>query len=153
MAGASDVERWFATTRPPGEAAMRRVRATILAAHPSMRERVQYGITFSSIQSGDFGAFVRYSEPGVNLRLHRGSRLRGDYPHLEGGVVRRMRIADAAEARARASEITAMVREWCALGAAARAPSPGRSNARRGSRADRRGRSRRAPSSGDADPS
>lgn len=81
-----------------------------------MRERVQYGITFSSTKSGDFGAFVRYSESGVNLRLHRGRRLRGTYPHLEGGAVKRIRIADVKDARARAAELRTMVKEWCAMG-------------------------------------
>ena len=101
------------------------MREIILGADPSMRERVQYGITFSSTKSGDFGAFVRYSEPGVNLRLHRGGRLRGRYPHLEGTVAKRMRIADVRQASARAAELRAMVNEWCALGAAARrAPRP-----------------------------
>jgi len=110
------VERWFKTTKPPSEPALRRVRDIILGADPSMRERTQYGITFSSTKTpGDFGAFVRYSEPGVNLRLHRGGRLNGRYPHLRGTVVRRMRIADVTEANARASELRAMVKEWCAL--------------------------------------
>src|SRR5260221_14375702 len=59
------VERWFASTKPPSEPALRRVREIILGADPSMRERVQYGITFSSTKSGDFAAFVRYGEPGV----------------------------------------------------------------------------------------
>lgn len=113
-------ERWFAEKKPPAEAALRRVREIILDADPSMRERVQYGITFSSTKSGDFAAFVRYSEPVVDLRLHRGRRLMGRYPHLEGAVVRRMRIASVREANARAAEITAMVREWCALGPRAR---------------------------------
>jgi hypothetical protein len=96
------------------------VRDIILGADPSMRERIQYGITFSSTKSGDFAAFVRYSEPGVNLRIHRGRRLRGRYPHLEGATAKRMRIASATEASARAAELRAMVREWCALGDAAR---------------------------------
>ena len=78
------VERWFASTKPPSEAALRRVRDLILGADPSMRERIQYGITFSSTKSGDFVAFVRYSESGVNLRLMRGRRLHGRYSHLEG---------------------------------------------------------------------
>ena len=119
MARSAAVERWFKTTQPPSEAALRRVRDIILGADPSMRERTQYGITFSSTKTpGDFGAFVRYSEPGVNLRLHRGGRLHGRYPHLEGTVVKRMRIADPTEARARAAELRAMVKEWCALGLA-----------------------------------
>jgi hypothetical protein len=117
MKKSAAVERWFKTTKPPSEVALRRVRNIILGADPSMRERTQYGITFSSTKTaGDFAAFVRYSEPGVNLRLHRGGRLHGRYPHLEGTAVKRMRIADAADARARASELRAMVREWCALG-------------------------------------
>jgi hypothetical protein len=120
VATSAAVERWFARTKPPSEAALRRVRDIILRADPSMRERVQYGITFSSTKSGDFGAFVRYSEPGVNLRLHRGGRLRGRYPHLEGTVARRMRIADVRQASARAAELRSMVKEWCALGDAAR---------------------------------
>ena len=96
------VERWFASTKPPSEAALRRVRELILGADPSMRERIQYGITFSSTKSGDFAAFVRYSESGVNLRLMRGRRLHGRYSHLEGTTVKRMRIADEREASARA---------------------------------------------------
>ncbi len=44
----------------------------------------------------DFAAFVRQSEPGVNLRLMRGGGLRGPYTH------------------------SAMVKEWCALGDTAR---------------------------------
>src|SRR5438046_1182513 len=93
MTKSAAVERWFASTKPPSEAGLRRVREIILGADPSMRERVQYGITFSSTKSGDFAAFVRYREPGVNLRLHRGGRLRGRYPHLQGATVKRMRIA------------------------------------------------------------
>ena len=101
---------------------MRRLREVILGADPSMRERVQYGVTFSSTRSGDFAAFVRYHEPGVNLRLMRGGRLQGRYPHLEGRIVKRLRIGDEREASARAAELRAMVKEWCSLGDAARAP-------------------------------
>lgn len=120
MAKSPLVERWFASTKPPSEAALRRVRGIILRADPSMRERIQYGITFWSTKSGDFAAFVRYGEPGVNLRLMRGGRLRGRYPHLEGTTVKRLRIADAREASTRGSEIRAMVKEWCSLGDAAK---------------------------------
>src|SRR3989442_6866935 len=121
MARSAAVERWFASTRPPSEEALRRVRDIILGADPSMRERIQYGITFSSTRSGDFAAFVRYSALGVNLRLMRGGRLQGRYPHLEGATMKRMRIADRREAIARASELRSMVKEWCALGDAAKA--------------------------------
>jgi hypothetical protein len=89
-----------------------------------MSERVQYGVTFMSRKSGDFAAFVRYSEPGVNLRLMRGGRLQGRYPHLEGTTVKRMRMSDEKEATARAAELKAMVKEWCSLGDAAKGPKP-----------------------------
>ena len=96
------------------------MRDIVLGADPSMRERIRYGITFSST-GGDFAPFVRCSEPGVNLRLMRGRRLHGRYPHLEGATVKRMRIADGTEASARAAELRSMVKEWCALGDAAKA--------------------------------
>jgi hypothetical protein len=122
MPKSAEVERWFKTTKPPSESAMRRVRDAILRADTRMSERVQYGVTFSSTKSGDFAAFVRYREPGVNLRLMRGGRLQGRYPHLEGRTVKRIRIANEKEARARAAELKAMVKEWCSLGDAAKAP-------------------------------
>ena len=101
---------------------MRRVRDVILSADASMSERVQYGVTFMSRKSGDFAAFVRYSEPGVNLRLMRGGRLEGRYPHLEGKTHKRMLIRDEEEASARTTELKAMVKEWCSLGSAAKGP-------------------------------
>jgi len=121
MAKSAEVERWFKTTKPPSEDAMRRVRDVILGADASMRERVQYGVTFSSSKSGDFAAFVRYREPGVNLRLMRGGRLQGRYPHLEGRIVKRMRIANEKVANARAAELRAIVKDWCSFGDAAKA--------------------------------
>ena len=113
---------------------MRRVRDVVLSADASMSERVQYGVTFSSSKSGDFAAFVRYREPGVNLRLMRGGRLQRRYPHLEGGTVKRIRIANEKEASARAAELTAMVKEWCSLGDAAKAPNPKRTTSRKSGR-------------------
>ena len=117
-------------TKPPSEGALRLLRDVILGADASMSERVQYGVTFSSSKSGDFAAFVRYSEPGVNLRLMRGGRLQGRYPHLEGGTVKRMRITDEKEASARAAELRAMVKEWCSLGGAAKGPKAKKATSR-----------------------
>ena len=124
MPKSAAVDRWFKKIKPTSEHAMRRVRDVVLSADASMSERVQYGVTFSSSKSGDFAAFVRYREPGVNLRLMRGGRLQRRYPHLEGGTVKRIRIANEKEASARAAELTAMVKEWCSLGDAAKAPNP-----------------------------
>jgi hypothetical protein len=46
----------------------------------------------------------------------RGGRIKGDFPHIEGTgrAVRFMRFADVAHVDARASELTAVVRAWCA---------------------------------------
>ena len=133
------VEAWFARTKPPSEKAMRRVRDVVLGADRSMGERVQYGITFSSARTGDLAAFVRYREPGVNLRFHRGGRLRGRYPHLSGrGSVWRMRIANVREANARAAELRAIVKEWCALSEAAVKPKKTSGRSARAGRSARR---------------
>ena len=108
------VERWFKTTKPPSEDAMRRVRDIILGADARMSEKVKYGnLMFAS--DVDFAAFVQAKKPGVNLMLMRGGRLEGRYPHLEGGRVKRMVFADVKEVNARAAELKAMVKEWCAL--------------------------------------
>lgn len=142
MRRSAAVERWFEAIKPPSEQALRRVRDIILRADASMSERVQYGVTFSSSKSGDFAAFVRYRDPGVNLRLHRGGRLAGRYPHLVGGAAKRMLIADVKEANARASELSAMVKEWCSLGDAARSARRSPSGSRRPATGSRTTRSR-----------
>ncbi len=113
----AEVERWFAATTPPSEAALRRVRDIILGADRRMTEYVKYG-TVQFAFEGDFANFVKVNEPGVNLMLMRGGRLTGRFPHLEGKGVKRMRFADLSEVNARAAELRAMVREWCALGSA-----------------------------------
>lgn len=93
---------------------MRRVREIILGADRRMTEYLKYG-TVQFAFEGDFANFVKTREPGVNLMLMRGGRLSGHYPHLEGKTVKRMRLADVREVDARAAELRAMVREWCAL--------------------------------------
>jgi len=94
---------------------MRRVRDIIVAADRRITEYVKYGTVQFKSDTGDFANFVQVKRAGVNLMLMRGGRLTGRYPHLEGGKVRRMRIADEKEANARKAELTAMVKEWCAL--------------------------------------
>ena len=93
---------------------MRRVREIILGADKRMTEYLKYG-TIQFAFEGDFANFVKVSEPGVNLMLMRGGRLKGSYPHLEGKTVKRMRFADVTEVDARAAELRAMVKEWCSL--------------------------------------
>jgi hypothetical protein len=113
----STVEEWFAHTKPPAEAAMRRVREVILAADPRVIEYVKYGSpTFA--YEGDIRAFVQHrKESPVSLMFNRGARIPGDFPHLEGTGPsgRFMRFADLAEVEARAEELASVIRAWCEL--------------------------------------
>ena len=88
MAKSDEVERWFAETRPPSEKAMRRVRDIIVAADRRISEYVKYGTIQFKSDAGDFANFVQVKRAGVNLMLMRGGRLKGRYPHLEGGAHR-----------------------------------------------------------------
>ena len=137
-----DVERWFATVKPPSEDAMRVVRDAILGADKRMREKVKYGNVMFDAGDKDFAAFVDTKRRGVNLMLMRGRQLTGTYPHLVGASVKRVLIADAKEARARAAELRAMAREWCEIvGASAEGETSGR-RARRSSTRPSAGASR-----------
>lgn len=110
-----EVEDWFATRKPPAEAALRRVREVILAADPRMTEYVKYGTVMFAF-SGDMASFVQTAKKTVSLMFHRGGRIHGDFPHIEGSgrAVRFMRFSDVAAVDALAPELTAAVRAWCA---------------------------------------
>jgi hypothetical protein len=111
------VERWFEETRPPAEAAMRRVREIILAADPTVTEYVKYGtVTFAF--EGDLCAFVQHRKKSpVSLMFNRGAAIPGTFPHLEGSGPsgRFMRFADVAEVEERGEELAGIVRAWCEM--------------------------------------
>jgi hypothetical protein len=111
------VERWFEETRPPAEAAMRRVREIILAADPRVTEYVKYGtVTFAF--EGDLCAFVQHRKKSpISLMFNRGAAIPGTFPHLEGSGPsgRFMRFADVTEIDQRAKELGALVRAWCGM--------------------------------------
>ena len=110
-----EVEDWFATKKPPAEAALRRVREVILAADPRMTEYVRYG-TVQFAFGGDMANFVQTGKKTVSLMFMRGGKIEGHFPHIEGTgrAVRFMRFTDLAEVEALAPELTAAVRAWCA---------------------------------------
>src|SRR5262249_4942175 len=111
----SEVEDWFATRKPPAEAALRRVREVILGADPRMTEYVKYG-TVQFAFGGDMANFVQTGKKTVSLMFMRGGKIEGNFPHIEctGRGVRFMRFADVTEVDALARELTAAVRAWCA---------------------------------------
>src|ERR1700693_5009332 len=94
----ADVEGWFATKKPRAEGPMRRVREIILSADPRLTEYMKYGSVHFGYE-GDFVTFVQADKKNVNLMFHRGARLPGRFPHLEGThpSARFMRFADLAE--------------------------------------------------------
>ncbi len=111
-----EVERWFATKKPPAEPAMRRVREIILSADPRLTEYMKYGSVHFGYE-GDFVTFVQADKKSVNLMFHRGARIPGRFPHVEGThpSARFMRFADLAEVEARAAELSKVAVAWCTL--------------------------------------
>ena len=116
MTGSADVERWFATKKPPAEQAMRRVREVILRADPRLTEYMKYGSVHFGYE-GDFVTFVQADKKNVNLMFHRGARIPGKFAHLEGThpSARFMRFADLSEVERRAAELSAIAVAWCEL--------------------------------------
>jgi len=66
---------------------------------------------------GDFVTFVQADKKNVNLMFHRGARIVGRFPHLEGThpSARFMRFAEIGEVEARADELRRVAAAWCAL--------------------------------------
>ena len=110
------VESWFKAKNPPAEGVMRRVRDIILKADPRMTDYLKYG-SLNFGYKGDFTVFVQTDKKTVSLMFHRGARIPGKFPNLEGEhpSARFMRIADEATAGKRASELTRIVKAWCDL--------------------------------------
>jgi hypothetical protein len=116
MAASGDIEKWFATKKPPAEMAMRRVREVILSADPRLTEYLKYGSVHFGY-AGDFVTFVQADRKNVNLMFHRGARIPGRFSHLEGThpSARFMRFADIDEVEKRAAELRKVAVAWCTL--------------------------------------
>ena len=112
----NDVDAWFAAKKPPAEPALQRARQVILGADQRMTEYVKYDQPHFAF-GGDMASFVQTSGKTVSLMFHRGGRIEGTFPHMEGTgrQVRFMRFADAGEVDARAEELAEVVRAWCAF--------------------------------------
>ena len=122
MKASPEIEHWFATKKPPAEQAMRRVREIILSADPRLTEYMKYGSVHLGYE-GDFVAFVQAGKKNVNLMFHRGARIPGSFPHVEGihPSARFMRFADIDEVERLADELRKVAVAWCTLVAPAAA--------------------------------
>jgi len=113
-----EVESWLAVTKPPAEKLIRRVRE-IIGRDPRITESIKYR-TLTFAYQGDLAGFVQLNKRQATLMFHRGSRIRGRFPHLvgTGPTARFMRFADLKKVEARAAELKGIVAAWCDLMAA-----------------------------------
>ena len=95
---------------------MQRIRQIILSADPRLTEYMKYGSVHFGYE-GDFVTFVQADKKNVNLMFHRGARIPGTFPHVEGThpSARFMRFATMEEVEARAAELREVAVAWCTL--------------------------------------
>jgi Domain of unknown function (DU1801) len=107
----AEVDAWFAALDHPLVQVMQRVRS-ILLSDAAIEEKVQYGtVTFFYVS--DLCSFVQVKDrQQVSLMFNAASRLKGDFPHLEGKSVKYLRFRTVADVEAVADEITAITAAW-----------------------------------------
>ncbi|CAN5158223.1 hypothetical protein BH09MYX1_BH09MYX1_06970 [soil metagenome] len=117
MPKSAEVDRWFEATKPAREEAMRCARDILLGADARIAESVNDGtVQFAFL--GDLAAFANFERgEGLSLVFHRGAKLAGAFPHLEGNgpAERYMRFENLEEVRARANELRGIAVAWCKL--------------------------------------
>jgi len=108
------VDEWFASHKPPAEAAMQRVREVILRADPRITEYIKYGSVLFGY-NGDFAAFVQAKKKSVSVMFNRGAHINGDFPNLEGSgpTARFMRFATVDDVDRLAPELARVTQAWC----------------------------------------
>ncbi len=112
----AEVDAWMADYDNPQKALVQAVREAVLAADPRVGECVKWQApTFT--YKGNIASFFPKAKAHVSLMFHQGGRIPGRFAGLEGDGAegRTFKIADAADLAARAGELQAVVRAWCAL--------------------------------------
>ena len=112
MTGQNEVDRWFDGRDHAMDAALRRVRAIILAVDDRIEESIKWQ-TPTFAYRGNIASFSP-AKKKVSLMFHRGAEIPGDHPGLEGDarLVRNMRFADLADVEARQAELSAVIAAW-----------------------------------------
>jgi Domain of unknown function (DU1801) len=110
----SEVDAWFASNKPPAEAALQRARQVILGADGRMSEYIKYGSVLFGY-GGDFASFVQAKKKTVSVMFNRGAHIKGDFPNLEGTgpTARFMRFATVDEVERHAAELARVAKAWC----------------------------------------
>lgn len=111
-----EVDDWLTKSGHPQLAAMRALRAAILAADRRMDECIKWSSPTFTYQ-GNFASMNPRSKAHLSLMVHRGAAIPGKHPRLagSGGTVRTMRFADAAEVKQARPAIARVVKAWCKL--------------------------------------
>lgn len=114
MTMAKDVDAWMARYDNPQKPLVEAVRQTILKADRRMAETIKWQApTF--VYKGNFASFFPKAKAHVSLMLHTGAKIAGDFPSLEGtgGTSRVVKIASAADLKAKTAELRRLVKAWC----------------------------------------
>ncbi|MEX2162339.1 MAG: DUF1801 domain-containing protein [Anaerolineales bacterium] len=108
-----EVDQWFAKYDNPMKAVVQRVREVLLAADDRLEEVIKWQApTFT--YKGNLASFNPRSKQHASLLFHTGAQIPGKFPHLEGGgeTARYMSFTSLGEVKARAKELTAIVKAW-----------------------------------------
>jgi hypothetical protein len=114
MSKKKSVGEWLEIYDNPMNAAVRRVRETILHADPRIKESISGDSPMFSYR-GTLASIFPDSKKHVSLMVERGAEIPGHHPRLEGSgdTARVMKIRDVAEAHAVKHDLRHLVRAWC----------------------------------------
>ena len=114
MGRSKAVDTWFRSYDNPMRDVVLRMREIILAADPRMGECIKWQApTFT--YEGNLASFYPKSKQHASLMFHRGAKIPGTFPRLEGDgdTSRVLKIGSVAEADAAKPELEKIVRAWC----------------------------------------
>jgi len=132
MGRAREVDEWFERYENPMKAVVMRMRDIILAVDPRVGECIKWQAPTFTFE-GNIASFFPKSKRHASLMFHRGAEIPGRHPILEGGGAtgRFVKIASVEEANQRAKDLSAVIRAWIDMMAAA-TPKPRAAKARTG---------------------
>jgi hypothetical protein len=111
-----EVDAWLEELDHPHRDAMLRVREVILGADGRVTETIKWrSPTF--MFEGNIASIQPQAKRHVNLMFHRGAKIPGKHPLLQGGggTARFMRFADLDDVEAKRADLEAAIRAWCEM--------------------------------------
>jgi len=114
VAADPEVQAFLDAAQHPLIDAIRATRKVILGADHRVGETIKWkSPTF--VFEGNIASIEMRVKKQVSVLFHQGSSIPGRHPILEdgGGTVRYARFADAADVKAHAADLKAVIRAWC----------------------------------------